>query len=110
MAALLREEFSREVAAQRGQHPDAEMVLLMSALDSPPGTARNHVLLADWSRALALGILATLVAMWWNDAKALCEALIPSGVGEWSWVIDLALAGTLLALSLPCTRMFGRTT
>ena len=84
VAALLREEFSREVAAQRGQHPDAETILLLSALAPPSRAGSSRAILADWLRALALGLSVTLLALWWNDAKALCEALMPPGAAGWS--------------------------
>ena len=105
--ALLRHEFSREIEAQRDKVPDWRSIEIMARLDRRARTRSWPSNPAEWSRALALGIVSTVVALWWNDAAAgLKSLLLLESVGI-PWAADLGLVGALLGITIGWTRGLG---
>ena len=105
--ALLRDEFSREIEAQRDKVPDWRGIEIMARLNRRASTRSWPSNLADWSRALVLGIVSTMVALGWNDAAAgLNSLLLLESVGI-PWAADLGLVGALLGITVGWTRGLG---
>ena len=107
LEALLREEFSREIEAQRDKVPDCRSIEVMARLDRRTRQGSWPSVPVEWARALALGIVSTVVALWWNDATAgLQSLLLLESVGV-PWAADLGLVGALLGITVGWTRCLG---
>ena len=105
--ALLRDEFLREIEAQRDKVPDwrsIEMVARLNRLARQGCWPSNP---EEWSHAFALGIISAVVAFWWNDAAAGLESLLLLESVGIPWAADLGLAGALLGIALGWTRGLG---
>lgn len=105
--ALLRVEFSREIEAQRDKVPDCRSIELMASLERRARQGSWPSNTVELAHALAIGIVSTVVALWWNDATAgLKSLLLLEGVGI-PWAADLGLVGALLGICVGWTRGLG---
>ena len=105
--ALLRDEFSREIEAQRSKVPDWRNIEVMARLDGRARTRSWPSNPTEWSRALALGIVSTVVALWWNDAAAGLRSLLLLETVGIPWAADLGLVGALFGITVCWTRDLG---
>ena len=96
--SLLRAGFTREIEAQREHLPDPAFILLMARLEARNRRLWGASLLEPWSHALALGTVATVLAIWWRDATAGLDALLPLESLGVSWTTGLGLCAALFAL------------
>ncbi len=100
MDALLRREFAEAAARHEESCPGPETILALHALDPRMERVGAWTLAADWSAALVLGAIATLLAFGWSDARGTLDAaqqLDSRGLGR---ITDLALVGSLAGVSL----------
>lgn len=105
---LLRDEFSKEIDAQRDKVPNWRSIEVMANLDRHARQRSWPSNPAEWSHALALGIVSTVVAFWWNDATAVMKSLLLLESVGIPWAADLGLAGGLLGIALGWTRGLGQ--
>ena len=102
--ALLRKEFSRQIAAQRDKVPSAEFIHMVAACNAPAQPRFVPAIWAGWSDAVVLGTITTLVASWWDDITTGLKTLLLLESAGVPWTADMALAGVLLAFTLCWTR------
>ena len=98
--AALRLQFSGEIGAQRDKLPDPRLILLMSELESGGRQRTWSGRLVSWTGALALGAVAAVAAVWFPDAAAGIETLLPAAAVEASGSWGPGLAGGLFGASL----------
>lgn len=99
--ALLRREFAEAAARHEEGCPGPEVILALHALDRRMEKVGAWTLAADWSAALVLGALATLLAFGWADARGPLDSALQLEARGLGWVADLALVGSLAAVALP---------
>lgn len=100
LEAALRQQFSGEIEAQRGNLPDPALMVLMAELESSRKQRTWSGRLVSWSGALALGAVTAVASFWFPDAAAGIEALLPAAVVEASGNSGPGLAGGLFGASL----------
>ena len=107
--SILRDEYCREIREQRGQLPTAELILLTAKLDARIQRRAAAGALDYWAEVSVLCIGVALISIWWSDAAAGLQALLPWASGATPWAAGVGLASALLAFSLCWTRvLFGR--
>ena len=107
LEALLRDEFSREIKAQRDKIPDWRSIETMARLDRRARRGSWPLNPAYWPHALALGIVTAVVAFWWHDATAGLQSLLLLERVGIPWAADLGLIGALLGITFSWTRGLG---
>lgn len=100
LEGALRQQFSGEIEAQRDKLPDPGLMLLMSELESNRRQRNWSARLVSWAGALALGAVTAVAALWFPDAAASIETLLPAAVVEASGNSGPGLAGGLIGTSL----------
>lgn len=100
LEGALRLQFSREIEAQRDKLPDPGLMLLISELESDRRQRTRSARLVSWAGALALGAVTAVAALWFPEAAAGIETLLPAAVVETAGNSGPGLAGGLFGASL----------
>lgn len=102
----LKQEFSREIEAQRDQVPSVHSILLVAQFEAKIRRRSGADALLAWTRPLMLSSVAGLLAFWWSRFAA---APIELAVVAEPWMQATGLAALLFAMAFGWTRMLLRT-
>lgn len=102
----LKQEFSREIEAQRDQVPSVHSILLVAQFEATVRRRSRADVILVWTRPLMLGSFAGLLAFWWSHVTV---APLELAVVAEPWMQATGLAALLFAMAFGWTRMLLRT-
>ena len=106
LGLALRQEFARDVEAQRDKIPSANSIQLVARFEARVLRRTRADALLAWTHSLLLSTLAGLLAIWW---ERIATSPLDVTLSAEPWMQAIGLAAILFAMAFGRTRILLRT-